>query len=98
MRVRPGIFAATVGKQALDCWKLSLPQQKAELCPQVGGGPRGEGAENRANTERSRTGSWRKLIPGVMSEHLGSAMLGPPPVYFNFVIRTVPMFPKSYLS
>lgn len=58
MRVRPGIFAATVGKQALDCWKLSLPQQKAELCPQVGAGARGEGAENRANTERSRTNSW----------------------------------------
>ena len=32
------------------------------------------------------------------SEHLDSALPGPPPEYFHFVSQNVPWFPSAYLS
>ena len=55
--------------------------------PPEGGGVHG------TNAQGSKTGKWGGQIPGTISEHLGSAMPGPPLGYFNFVSQNVPPFP-----
>lgn len=94
MRVSPGIFAGTIGKR----YTLPLlvgPLVWSSLPPKVGEGWR---VELGTNTKASRRGKWRGQIPDNISEHLGSALPGPPPEYFHFVSQNVPWFPSAYLS